>query len=222
MGKFRSLYWSCSWWRAWLIVQSSYHYTSNKLQQKWFWCNTVLVYALYNILKVASALMRGNWLFWPWKNQNVKIWPWNLIFKNVSLIVPCNILNWSVKCLRSSKCIYATQNIKFNLATIRGNTVITLYVSVSVYVTTHLYYSTIWSNVDGFLQNFEIVIPIYGILSFIASDIRYICQSRRNVKSIKFNSIYCQQQCRSTTYYMTGATKSHKYNEWNRTPILKA
>ena len=92
------------------------------------------MYVLYNILKVSSVLMRGNWLFWPWKNQNATIWPWNLIFKNVSLIVACNILNWSITCLRSYKCIYATTKMKINLATMGGITVITQYVSVYVCV----------------------------------------------------------------------------------------
>ena len=103
--------------------------------------------------------MRGNWLFWLWKNQNVKIWPWNLIFKNVSLIVACNILNWSMTCLRSYKCIYATTTMKINLATMGGITVITQYVSVCVCVSTRLYYSTILSNVDGLLQNLKVWYP---------------------------------------------------------------
>ena len=103
--------------------------------------------------------MRGNWLFWPWKNQNVKIWPWNLIFKNVSLIVSCNILNWSVTCLRSYKYIYTTTKMKINLATMGGITVVTQYMSVCVCVSTHLCYSTMLSNVDGLLQNLKLWYP---------------------------------------------------------------
>ena len=91
-----------------------------------------MTYVIYNILKVASVLMGGNWLFWPWKNLNVKISPYNLIFKNVSLIVGCNILNWSVKCLISSKCIYSTQKIKFNEAAVTDETETGKYVTYGV------------------------------------------------------------------------------------------
>ena len=51
-------------------------------------------------------------------------------------------------CLRSYKCIYATTKMKINLATMGGVTVITQYVSGCVFVSTHLYYSTIMSNAD--------------------------------------------------------------------------
>ena len=163
------------------IVQSQY--ASNKLQQKWFWCNTVLMYVLYNILKVASILMRGNWLFWPWKNQNVKIWPWNLIFKNVSLIVTCNILNWSITCLRSYKCIYAITKMKINLATMGGITVITQYVSVCVCVCVnspmlqHNFVQCGW-----IATKLEIVIPDM-VFYLPLQAIRYICQGRINMKT---------------------------------------
>ena len=46
----------------------------------------------------------------------------------------CNILNWSITCLRSYKCINATTKMKINLATMGGITVITQYVCQLTYI----------------------------------------------------------------------------------------